>query len=311
MSYFGIDVSKAELVVAEHGVAGTKPFANDRRGIRHLIKRLLRRAPQAVVLEASGGYESGVLNAMVEAGIPASRVNARQTKALQQALGRRAKTDALDASGLAHFAAVMPLRPFVPPSPVVAELRELARQRDELVALRSAQKCRVQQQRGLVRNSTARLIELLTRECRRLEKLLTEHLDRDPQLRERAQLLQSIGGFRSVNAAGLLSALPELGSLKRTEVASLVGVAPMSRDSGSLSLKRRISAGRASARRPLYLAALALVRKGKPLSAFYARLRTAGKPAKVALTACMRKLVVILNAMLRDRRPWVNQPLVG
>jgi transposase len=300
-----MDVAKAELVLGEHGVEAVQTFGNDRRGWKKLLAYLGTREVELVALEASGGYEEPVLDLLHGAGVAVARVNAQSAKRFLQARGPRAKTDRIDARGLAHFAAVMAPRAYVPLATAVRALRDLARQRDEIVVLLAAQRCRLQQQaRGPARACTARLIRDLQREARVLERLMAQRLQDDEGLREKARLLGSLGGFRTINTAGLLASLTELGQLKRTEIAALAGVAPISRDSGSQSRQRRIGGGRAGARKPLYLASISLIRKGKPLSAFYARLRARGKPAKVAITACMRKLVVILNAMLRDQRPW-------
>lgn len=305
MAYFGIDVAKAELVLGEHGVEAVRTFGNDRRGRKKLLGYLAAREVQMIALEASGGYEEAVLDLLYEAGVPVARVNAQPAKNFLKALGRRAKTDRIDARGLAHFAAVMTPRAYVPLAAAVRALRDLARQRDEVVALLAAQRCRLRQQpKGPARACTARLIRDLQREARYLERLMAELIENDEALREKQRLLASLGGFRTINAAGLLASLAELGQLKRTQIAALAGVAPISRDSGSQSLQRRIGGGRAGARKPLYLASISLIRKGKPLSALYARLRARGKPAKVAITACMRKLVVWINAMLRDGKPW-------
>lgn len=305
MAYFGIDVAKAELVLGEHAVDATVSFGNDRKGRKKLLAYLRARDVDLIVLEASGGYEEPVLELLHNAGIRVARSNAQQAKSFLKALGRRAKSDRIDAKGLAHFAAVMNPRPYVPPAVAVRNLRDLARQRDEVVGLLAAQRCRLKQQaKGPARACTARLIRDLQREARNLETLMAQLIESDDSLREKARLLVSLGGFRTINAAGLLSNLNELGELKRTGIALLAGVAPISRDSGTQSPQRHIGGGRADARKPLYLAAIGLIRKGKPLNAFYARLRARGKPAKVAITACMRKLVVWINAMLRDRKPW-------
>ena len=309
MAYFGIDVAKAELVLGEHGADAVVTFANDRRGRRKLLAHLSAREVSMVALEASGGYEEAVLDLLFESGVQVARVNAQAAKSFLKALGRRAKTDRIDAKGLAHFAAVMELRAYVPPAVAVRALRDLVRQRDEIVGLLAAQRCRLKQQaKGPARACTARLIRDLQREARFLARLMAQRIEEDEKLREKARLLASLGGFRTINAASLLASLNELGQLKRTQIALLAGVAPISRDSGSQSLKRRIGGGRAGVRKPLYLAAIALIRNGKPLNAFYVRLRQRGKPAKVAITACMRKLVVIINAMLRDQRPWEPRP---
>lgn len=305
MAYFGMDVAKAELVLGEHGVETVLTFGNDRRGRKRLLAYLGTRQVERVALEASGGYEEPVLDLLHGAGVAVARVNAQSAKRFLQARGPRAKTDRIDAQGLAHFAAVMAPRAYVPLGPAVRALRDLARQRDEVVGMLAAQRCRLKQQvPGPARACTVRLVRHLQAEACSLERLMAQQIQRDDALREKARLLSSLGGFRTINAAGLLASLTELGQLKRTHIAALAGVAPISRDSGSHTRPRHIGGGRPGVRKPLYLASISLIRKGKPLSAFYARLRARGKPAKLAITACMRKLVVILNAMLRDQRPW-------
>jgi len=308
----GIDVSKDELVVVVHGEEAVHRFSNDRRGIGKLLRWLKGLKPSTVVLEASGGYETEALLRLTEASIAVARINGEQGKAFARAHNYRAKTDPIDASVLAHFAAVMPVTLFKAPSPELQRLNALSRQRHDVVIMLASQRCRLKQQKdSAALRSIRTLIRALEKETRRLAVELEHQLDSVPDFALKASLLSSLGGFRAINAANLIAALPELGTLSRPQAAALAGVAPFNRDSGLQSRKRSIRGGRTLARLPLYMASVTLVRRNPTFKAFYERLLVRGKQKKVALTACMRKLVVIINAMFRDQRPWQPLPATG
>jgi transposase len=296
----GIDVGKYWLDVARHSEPHIHRFSNDPDGIAQLIQYLLRWADIFVVVEATGGYELPALRALVQAGHPVSRVNPRQSRSFARASGQLAKTDALDAIGLADMAHCMHgrLPRYVEPEPWQSTLAAYVTRRAQLVIA-------VQQQEQQIAALTVpALRKSAQRTVRALEKERSE-LDQQIATLTTPRLTpawRSIKGLGPVAQATLLSMLPELGSLSRQQIAKLVGVAPLNRDSGTLRGHRRIFGGRARVRAILYMAALVAVRWQPEFIAFYQQLRARGKLAKVALVACMRKLLVVLNARIRDER---------
>ena len=306
----GIDVAKATLEVAVHGEPGTRQFANDEAGRRKIVRWLVEIEAELVVLEATGGYERAVLDAVHASGIAIARANAGAVHAFHRALGKRAKTDVVDAHVIAHFAATVPVRRYVPPSAAAAELDELVRLRESLVEIASGVRCRLHQVRSKqARRALERTLKSIDGTARTLAKQFEVLIESDETLKAKAHNVQRVGGFRTINTASILVALPELGTASRTEIAALAGVAPISRDSGSKRGLRRIGGGRARARRPLYLAAITLVRRTEAFRQRFLDLVARGKPKKVALTAVMRKLVVLLSAVVRDGQ--LRTPLVG
>jgi transposase len=303
--FVGIDVAKAELVVALRGQATTHTFANDLAGRRQLVAWLSPHTPQLCVLEASGGYETAVLEALWAAALPVVRVNAYQVRRFAQARGRLAKTDAIDAALLAEFGRVMELEAQQPPSPARQRLAVLQARRQELVRLRVAESNRRQQASDtLIQASIARVIALLEAEQAVLEAELDAVIERDPELRVQAQLLASVPGLGPGSVRLLLAGLPELGQASPKQIAALVGVAPFNHDSGRWRGQRRIGGGRAAVRAGLYMAVLAATQHNPVVRSYYQRLRARGKPAAVAVIACLRKLLVIANAIVRDGQPW-------
>lgn len=307
--FVGIDVAKATLDVAIRPTPRQWQCTNDEASIAALVADLQALQPSHIVLEATGGYELPLVAALGAAGLPVVVVNPRQVRDFAKATGRLAKTDALDAHVLAHFAEAVrpPLRPL---SETQAQaLAALVARRRQLVEMLVAERHR----RALARPPAIRAhvqahITWLQQALADLDDDLDQQIRQSPLWREREDLLRSVPGVGRVLAVTLLAGLPELGQLNRKQIAALVGVAPLNRDSGSHRGRRQVWGGRALVRSTLYMATLTATRWNPVIRAFYERLCAAGKPKKVALTACMRKLLVIVNALLRHRTPWCTAP---
>lgn len=302
--YVGVDVAKDWLDVAQRPEGAPWRVSNDERGIAALVERLVQLRPALVVLEATGGMEMPVVGALVIVQLPTAVVNPRQVREFARATGRLAKTDAIDAQVLAQFGeAVRPeLRPF--PDAATQELSALLTRRRQLVGMLTAEKNRLRTAAKAVRADVQEHIRWLERRLSDLDGQLAQSIRSSPSWRELDNLLKSTPGVGPVLSVTLLAELPELGTLGRKEIAALVGVAPLNWDSGHLRGKRRVWGGRSRVRAALYMAALVAARRNPVIRAFYERLVEAGKPKKVALTACMHKLLTILNAMIRHRTPW-------
>lgn len=303
--FVGIDVAKATLDVHVRPSDERFQRANDEAGIRELVTRLQGVAPTLIVLEATGGYEVAVAAALASAGLPLAVVNPRQIRDFARATGQLAKTDRLDAAANARFAeAVQPeVRPL--PSAEAQALGELMARRRQLVDMLGAERNRHGQVRDRrLRRRIGAHVEWLRKALAEVERDLNDTIRSSPVWREKDELLTSVPGIGDVTAQTLIAEVPELGGLTRRRIAALIGVAPLSRDSGTLRGRRMIAGGRPAVRRVLYMAALVAVRYNPVIAAFYARLTAAGRPKKVALVAAMRKLLTILNAILRDERPW-------
>lgn len=302
--FVGIDVSKAQLDVALYPRTEQWAVANDEPGITSLVARLREVQPQLIVLEATGGLEVPVTAALAAASLPVVVVNPRHVRDFAKATGQLAKTDRLSARVLAHFAqAIRPaLRPL--PDRPTQELSALLTRRRQLLDMLAAEKHRLGSAPRVIGPDIQAHIRWLERRLAELDDTMARAIRASPVWRERDELLQSTPGVGPVLARTLLAQLPELGTLNRKEIAALVGVAPFNRDSGTLRGKRTVWGGRAAVRAVLYMSTLVAVRHNPVLKAFYERLQAAGKAPKVALTACMRKLLTILNAMLKHRRPW-------
>lgn len=300
--FVGIDVGKASLVVALHPCGTGLEVANDGRGYRALVRWLDRRDVGRVLLEATGGYERAVIDVLA-ARWPVVRIAPQRARAFATAMGKRAKTDPIDAAVLARLASIVE-GPLVQPShPADALLQMLVRRREQLVAQRDDERRRQPQAtHRLLRASVQRQIQHLVREIARLDKAIAESLAQAGG--PRADRLRQVPGIGPVTAATLQAFLPELGQLDRRKISALVGVAPYNRDSGTHQGVRRIHGGRATVRRVLYMATWSAVRHQPDFTRRYAALRERGKCAKVALVACMRVLLVRLNAMLRDGTSW-------
>lgn len=305
----GIDVSKDRLDLAFSEGSGPKAVVNEPKPIERLAADLLRRKPELIVMEASGGYERVAAAVLLEAGLPVAVVNPRQVRDFARATGRLAKTDAIDAAVLVHFGAA--IRPRLSPMPDEQQraLQELMVRRRQLVAMRTSESNRLGTAvSGRARTSHERLIATIDRELEDLDGDIGGLIAQSPAWRERVDLLTSVPGIGDKTAWSLLAELPELGACTRQQIAALAGLAPMNRDSGKSSGRRSIRGGRAAVRTALYMAAVASVRCNPVIGAMYRRLKEAGKPGRVALTACMRKMLTILNAIIRDKQPWNIAP---
>jgi transposase len=298
--FVGIDVSEASLDVARLPEGRTWRYANEEQSIAVLTERLAEMAPALIVLEATGGVETTLLVALSAAGLPAAAINPRQGRDFARALGRLAKTDRIDALVLAQFAQSVRPEPRTLPDEAAQGLRDLMTRRRQLVEMLTAERNRLRRARRAVRPNIEAHIRYLEAEVSDIDDGLKRAIQASPVWREKDDLLQSVKGIGPAVSSALLAGLPELGSLNRKEIAALVGVAPMNRDSGKWRGRRSILGGRSHVRSALYMAALSAARSNGDIRPFYQRLVAAGKPKKVALTACMRKLLTILNAMLRD-----------
>jgi transposase len=303
--FVGIDVAKDRLDVHVRPSGESFSVARDGEGLAALVERLKGLAPTLVVLEATGGFEVTVAAAVGSVGVPLAVVNPRQIRDFARATGKLAKTDALDAAAIAHFAEAIHPEPRPLPDAQAQELGELVARRRQVIEMMVAERNRTRQmQSARLKTRIDRHLAALQKELTEIENDLDQSIRGTPVWRENENLLTSVPGIGDATARTLLADLPELGTLGRRQIAALVGVAPFNRDSGTMRGKRTIWGGRAQVRATLYMAALVASRWNPVIAAFYRRLRQSGKSAKLALTACMRKLLVILNAILRDRRPW-------
>jgi transposase len=302
--FIGIDVSKATLDVAALPDGESWTVSNDELGLAELAPRLVALAPVLVVLEATGGFEMLAALTLAQAGLPVAVVNPRQVRDFARAMGQLAKTDALDAGLLAAFAQRVRPEPRPLPDEAAQLLESLLTRRRQLVEMLTAEKNRLGFARGPVKRDITQHIRWLEKRLADVEGDLQDAVAASPLYQAKSDLLRSVPGVGPVTALTLLASLPELGQLSRHQIAALVGVAPMNRDSGTRRGKRLVWGGRAPVRAVLYMATLVGLKHNPVLRRFYDRLRAAGKPFKVAATACMRKLLTILNAMLKHERRW-------
>ena len=302
--FIGIDVAQESLDIAVRPTAEQWCTTPDEQGLAQLVQRLRGLQPALIVLEATGGLEAPITAALFLAGLPVVMVNPRQVRDFAKATGRLAKTDALDAQVLAHFAeAIRPkLRPW--PEAEVQHLRALVSRRQQVVKMLTMERHRLRRAQPAVRTRIAQHIVWLEGELKDLDQELQHTIRQSPLWRAQEKLLRSVPGVGPVLATTLLADLPELGHLDRKEIAALVGVAPLNKDSGKRRGKRCIWGGRAGVRAALYMATLTATRHNPVIQAFYQHLQRAGKLPKVALTACMHKLLLILNAMLKHGTLW-------
>lgn len=305
--FVGVDVSKDRLDV--HVLPKGVAFAVARTpaGLNELIEHIRPHAPYLIALEATGGLESVVVAALAGAGLPVVALNPRQIRDFARATGKLAKTDALDAAAIARFAEAVRPEPRAVLSEDAKALSELVTRRRQVIEMTVAERNR----RRLVAakpvlKSIDRIIAALEKQLADLDHDIGNRVRETPAWREKEELLKSVPGVGDQTARTLIAALPELGELDRRQIAALVGVAPINRDSGKLRGRRMIAGGRADVRSVLYMAALVGVRANPVLKTYYARLRQAGKRPKVALVAAMRKLLTILNAMLKTKTAWAG-----
>ncbi len=307
--FVGLDVAKATLEVAVRPSGEHWHLPNDEPSVRDLVERLRPLAPSLVVCEATGGFERAAIGALAAAGFPVVVANPRQVRDFARATGQLAKTDRLDAATLALFAERVRPTPRPLPDAAAQLLDALLTRRRQLLEMLTAEKNRLGFAPRPVQPGIRGPIRWLTRQLDDVTGDLAAMIEQSPIWRVKDDLLQSVPGVGPIVSYTLLGELPELGRLGHKQIATLVGVAPLARDSGTLRGKRLVWGGRASVRTALYLAALCGRRWNPVLRAFYDRLRTAGKPPKVALIACARKLLIILNAMVRDNTRWATPAL--
>lgn len=303
-AWIGIDVAKGWLDVARSPDEPVRRVANDAAGIATLVAELTAQRPRLIVLEATGGHETAVTAALVAAGLAVAVVNPRQVRDFAKATGQLAKSDRLDARVLALFAARVQPPPRPLPDAVAQELAALLARRRQVLEMRTAEQNRRPSLAPRLRPALDAHVVWLSQQLAELDGELDRTLRDSPVWREKEDLLRSIPGIGPVVARTLLGELPELGTLDRWEVAALAGVAPLNQDSGRRQGKRRTWGGRAPVRAALYMAVISAIRSNPAIAAVYTRLRDAGKPPKLALVACMRKLLTIANAILRDAVPW-------
>jgi len=306
----GIDVSKRELAIAVDPTGARWTSETTAAAITAVVERLRSLSPRIIVVEATGGYERALVAALAAADLPVAVVNPRQARAFAQAIGRTAKTDAIDAAVLAAFGARLNLAARPVTDAATQALAALVARRRQLVEMIGMERARLEHApaTGPITRELRRHIRWLERRVKDVDDEIGTSIEAHPTWRVQDDLLRSVPGIGPTTARTLLADLPELGRLDRRAIAALVGVAPMNCDSGQSRGQRHIWGGRASVRTTLYMAALTATRHNVALRAFYRRLRDAGKPAKVALVAVMRKLLTIVNAMLKHQTRWQDQP---
>jgi len=303
--FVGLDVSKQHLDVAMRPQGRHFVTPNNDRGIKQLVKRLGALKPQLIVLEASGGYEFLVTAALAEAQLPVALVNPQAVRKFAGAAGKLAKTDKIDAQVLAHFAEALRPEPRPWPDQAHQALKATLQRRQQVVKMIGQEENRLEKTFiPAVRRDIQVHLTWLRRRLEQLNRDLDDQIRQSPLWRDRDRLLQSVPGIGSVVSRAVIAQMPEMGTLPGKKAVALAGVAPYNRDSGRFRGKRMIRGGRSYLRRMLYMAAVVASRFNPVIRAFYQRLLAAGKPKKLALTACMRKLVLILNAMVKNNQPW-------
>ena len=300
----GIDVGKEKLDVNLNGEKKVREWSNDQAGQEQLSQWVIDQQSPLVVVEASGGYEAAVVSCLVDRGVSVAVVNPTRVRAFAKAEGVLAKTDQIDARVIARFGAMMKPEAQARRDQAHQELNQWVTRRRQLVEMRTGEKNRLQTASEAIQVQIISHLEWLQQEIETLEQWISQAIMAHPTWRETARRVATAPGVGAITAATLVADLPELGQLNRQQIAALVGVAPFNHDSGKQRRKRRIFGGRASIRRVLYMATLSAIRNNPIIQAFYQRLLAKGKLKKVALTACMRKLLVILNAMVKSGQDW-------
>jgi len=305
--FVGIDLGLRSFDVAVRPDGLHWELPHTAAGIGAFISRVAKLHPQLVVMEACGNLERSLARSLERNGIPVAVMNPRQVRQYARSIGRLAKTDKLDAEVIARFAEFVQPVPRTRPNENAEEFRDTLARRQQLVAMLTAEKNRHRQADPSIRSGIARHIRWLSDALREIDEEIRQQQSHDSDRAERAQLLKTVPGVGSTISATLIGFLLELGKLDRRKIASLAGVAPFNRDSGVRRGRRAVWGGRAQVRRALYMSVITGIRCNPMIRTFYERLRDPGKPGKVALVACMRKLLTILNAMIRDRRPWQSE----
>jgi transposase len=309
--FVGIDVAKNELVVHILPTNQQLTVPNDTQGIKELVKILKKNNPIQVVLEATGGFERELLTNLAASGITTILVNPKQARYLAKGLGEFAKTDAVDARILARVAQLqcLPVRPL--PSLEIQEMNDLVTRRQQLIGIRTAETNRLHTaKQKAIQKSIEKVITFLENQVEGIDVRIAQMIEENPDWSEKDKIIQSVPGVGPKTSQVLISALPELGTLNRREIAALVGVAPFCRDSGTRSGTKRIKGGRANVRAALYMATFAAIRWNKTFKDFYQRLIAKGKKYKVAIVAAMRKMITVLNVMLKNGTPWNEQEVL-
>ena len=302
--YVGLDVSRDQIAVAIRPTGTRWHVTNDERGVAQLVTQLQAFTPRLVILEATGGYELLAASALTVAGVAVALVNPRQVRHFGRAIGQLAKTAPLDADLLALFGERVQPEPRALPDEATQTLVALVQRRRQVAEMLVAERNRLAMAHAHLRRRMRAHLHWLEQELAALDSDIAAHIRQSPMWRAKDDLLQSVPGVGPHTASLFLAARPELGTLNRRQIAALVGVAPLNNDSGKHRGSRTIWGGRATVRGPLYMATLVATRSNPVIRPFYRRLVAAGKPKKVALIAAMRKLLTILNSMMRDRRPW-------
>ena len=302
--FIGIDISKDKMDVAIWGIEETWTFYNEAEGWQELIEQVKVIHPSLIVVEASGGIEQPLVAELYLEELPIAIVNPTRVRNFARSTGQLAKTDKLDARLIAHFAQAV--RPKVRPLRTAEQehLHALVTRRRQVVQILTAEKNRRATTYSTLRERLQQHIDWLEAEIKALNEEIEQYIQESPVWREKAALVRSVPGVGPVTASTLLAELPELGTRNRQQIAALVGVAPLNKDSGKMRGKRRVFGGRATVRRVLYMATLVATKSNPVIRSFYERLLARGKEKKVALTACMRKLLVILNSMVRNQKTW-------
>jgi transposase len=304
-TFIGVDIAKDSFEFAVYGDDRHFNMSNDETGIRQAVEQIQKLSPELLVLEATGGYEHPLVAALSIAKLPVVVINPRQVRDFAKATGHLAKTDAIDAAVLAQFAAVIKpdLRPIADADMLL--LKEVVSRRQQLVEILVAERNRL----GVAHNPSVKAgiqahIDWLKKRLDETDGELRKQIEESPLWRAKDDLLRTVPGVGPMTSAALLANLPELGSLNRHQIAALVGVAPFNRDSGRMRGKRSVWGGRSSVKATLYMAALSATKWNPAIKTFYERLCDSGKPKKVALTACMRKLLIVLNSMMKNNTAW-------
>jgi transposase len=302
--WVGIDISKANLDVYLRPLGKTFQVANKETAISGLIEELQTYSLNLIVLEATGGLETELLIQLQAAQLPVALINPRQGRDFAKATGKLAKTDAIDAQVLAHFGEALKPQVVAMESDSARQLKELISRRRQVVEIQTAEKNRRERSRGKALTDIEQHLEYLEQSLKKLNQEIEELTQSNQSWIEKVNLLKTIPGIGQVISTTLVSYLPELGQLTAKQISRLVGVAPINHDSGQHKGKRMINGGRAPVRASLYMGAVVAIRHNPIIKDFYERLLSRGKPKKLAITACVRKMLVILNAMVRDQKPW-------